>query len=63
MIFAAPYRKTLLKALAEGQDGIDDICIAHIEAHLDNFKSNVEQLVKYYIVKGLDTPNPAKLKN
>lgn len=60
VILAAPYRKTLLKALAENQEGIDDICIAHIEAHLDNFQCNVERLVNYYIEKKLDTPNPYK---
>uniref|UniRef100_A0A0N5AAC0 GLTP domain-containing protein n=1 Tax=Syphacia muris TaxID=451379 RepID=A0A0N5AAC0_9BILA len=58
VILAAPYRKTLLKALAENRDDIDDICIAHIENHLDNFRANVEELVNYYIEKKLDTPNP-----
>ncbi|KHN71921.1 Glycolipid transfer protein [Toxocara canis] len=58
VIVAAPYRRTILKALAEGNEGIDDICIDHIAAHLDNFRTNVAHLVDYYIEKKLDTPNP-----
>ncbi|MFH4976038.1 hypothetical protein AB6A40_002747 [Gnathostoma spinigerum] len=58
VILAAPYRRTVLKTLAEGQDGIDDLCITHIESHLDNFRSNVLQIVDYYELKGLDTKNP-----
>ncbi|VDK64192.1 unnamed protein product [Anisakis simplex] len=62
VILAAPYRKTILKALAEGHEGpdMDDICIDHIEKHLDNFRINVAHLVNYYIAKKLETPNPSE---
>ncbi|GMT21221.1 hypothetical protein PFISCL1PPCAC_12518, partial [Pristionchus fissidentatus] len=60
VIHAAPYRKTILKAVAEGREGMDEICIGHIEEHLDNFKVNVKTLVDYYVAKGLDTPFPEK---
>uniref|UniRef100_A0A914ZVS4 Glycolipid transfer protein domain-containing protein n=1 Tax=Parascaris univalens TaxID=6257 RepID=A0A914ZVS4_PARUN len=68
VIIAAPYRRTILKALAEGNEGIDDVCIDHIAAHLDNFRVNVAHVVDYYVEKKLDTPNPtptslAQLKN
>uniref|UniRef100_A0A915Q1R7 Glycolipid transfer protein domain-containing protein n=1 Tax=Setaria digitata TaxID=48799 RepID=A0A915Q1R7_9BILA len=62
IILAAPTRSTILKVLAEGVDGADDICIDHIAAHLGNFKTNVAHIVNYYIIKELDTPNPL-LKN
>ena len=35
---AVPYRKTILEAVALGQKGKDEICIRHIEAHLENFR-------------------------
>ncbi|VDK85022.1 unnamed protein product, partial [Onchocerca ochengi] len=40
VILAAPTRSTILKILAEGEEGLDDICIEHIAAHLDNFRIN-----------------------
>uniref|UniRef100_A0A1I7T7C7 GLTP domain-containing protein n=1 Tax=Caenorhabditis tropicalis TaxID=1561998 RepID=A0A1I7T7C7_9PELO len=55
---AVPYRHTILKAVALGQEGLDDVCIRHIECHLDNFRLNVKTLVDYYIAKKLDTPDP-----
>uniref|UniRef100_A0A0R3RVI1 GLTP domain-containing protein n=1 Tax=Elaeophora elaphi TaxID=1147741 RepID=A0A0R3RVI1_9BILA len=58
VILAAPTRSTILKALAEGIEGVDDICIDHIAAHLDNFRTNLVHIVNYYIIKKLDTPNP-----
>ncbi|CAG9537558.1 unnamed protein product [Cercopithifilaria johnstoni] len=58
VILAAPTRSTILKALAEGGEGVDDICIDHIATHLDNFRTNVTHIVNYYIIKKLDTPNP-----
>uniref|UniRef100_A0A8R1XYI7 GLTP domain-containing protein n=1 Tax=Onchocerca volvulus TaxID=6282 RepID=A0A8R1XYI7_ONCVO len=58
VILAAPTRSTILKILAEGEEGLDDICIEHIAAHLDNFRINVAHIVNYYIKKKLDTPNP-----
>ncbi|VDO13874.1 unnamed protein product [Brugia timori] len=58
IILAAPTRSTVLKALAEGGEGMDDICIDHVAAHLDNFRTNVTSIVNYYITKKLDTPNP-----
>lgn len=58
VILAAPTRSTILKALAEGEEGVDDVCIDHIAAHLDNFRTNVAHIVNYYIIKKLDTPNP-----
>lgn len=56
VIHAAPYRSTILKAIALGKDGLDDLCIEHIASHLDNFRLNVSVLVDYYISKNLDTP-------
>uniref|UniRef100_A0A1I7VUH7 GLTP domain-containing protein n=1 Tax=Loa loa TaxID=7209 RepID=A0A1I7VUH7_LOALO len=58
VILAAPTRSTVLKTLAEGGESMDDICIDHIAAHLDNFRTNVAHIVDYYIIKKLDTPNP-----
>lgn len=58
VIHAAPYRKTILKAVALGQEGMDEICIEHIESHRENFAENVQTLVDYYVSKGLETPNP-----
>lgn len=58
VILAAPTRSTILKALAEGREGVDDICIGHIATHLSNFRANVVHIVNYYINKKLDTPNP-----
>ncbi|CAO4368556.1 unnamed protein product [Caenorhabditis nigoni] len=55
---AVPYRHTILKAVALGQEGLDDVCIHHIQCHLDNFRLNVKTLVDYYISKSLDTPDP-----
>ncbi|VDK80143.1 unnamed protein product [Litomosoides sigmodontis] len=55
---AAPTRSAILKALAEGGEGVDDICVAHIATHLGNFRANVAHIVNYYISKKLDTPNP-----
>uniref|UniRef100_A0AC35TS93 GLTP domain-containing protein n=1 Tax=Rhabditophanes sp. KR3021 TaxID=114890 RepID=A0AC35TS93_9BILA len=55
VIHAAPYRKTILKHVALGKDGYDDICIEHIALHLENFKQNVDALVQYYYVKKLET--------
>lgn len=55
---AVPYRHTILKAVALGQEGLDDVCIHHIQCHLDNFRLNVKTLVDYYIAKKLDTPDP-----
>ncbi|KAK5978246.1 Glycolipid transfer protein [Trichostrongylus colubriformis] len=56
VIHAAPYRRTILKAVALGKDGLDDLCIEHIASHLDNFRINVGVLVDYYLLKKLDTP-------
>lgn len=56
LIHAAPYRRTILKAVALGKDGLDEVCIGHIESHLDNFRTNVAQLVVYYIEKKLESP-------
>ncbi|KAE9416058.1 hypothetical protein Angca_002284, partial [Angiostrongylus cantonensis] len=56
VIHAAPYRRTILKAVALGKEGLDDLCIEHIASHLDNFRLNVNVLVDYYILKNLDTP-------
>ncbi|KJH50106.1 glycolipid transfer protein [Dictyocaulus viviparus] len=58
VIHAAPYRKTILKAVALGKEGLDDLCIEHIANHLDNFRLNVSVLVNYYVLKKLDTPGP-----
>uniref|UniRef100_A0A183D098 GLTP domain-containing protein n=1 Tax=Gongylonema pulchrum TaxID=637853 RepID=A0A183D098_9BILA len=58
VILAAPTRSTILKALAEGREDADDICINHIALHLDNFRTNVAHIVNYYVKKNLDTPNP-----
>ncbi|KAH7722617.1 glycolipid transfer protein [Aphelenchoides avenae] len=55
VLHAAPYRKDILKAVAFGQPGLDDLCITHIETHLDGFSSNVNALVEYYCAKGLET--------
>ncbi|CAI5444047.1 unnamed protein product [Caenorhabditis angaria] len=55
---AVPYRHTILKAVALGKDNLDEICIQHIEAHLDNFRLNVQTLVDYYVSKNLETPEP-----
>ncbi|KAK6036724.1 glycolipid transfer protein, partial [Cooperia oncophora] len=38
VIHAAPYRRTILKAVALGKDGLDDVCIELIASHLDNFR-------------------------
>ncbi|CCD73045.1 Glycolipid transfer protein domain-containing protein [Caenorhabditis elegans] len=54
---AVPYRRQILKAVALGQEGLDDVCIHHIQCHLDNFRLNVKTLVDYYIEKKLDTPD------
>jgi hypothetical protein len=59
VIHAAPYRRVILKAVANGADNMDGICIRHIAAHLANFRCNVNALVNYYVMKKLDTPNPA----
>ncbi|VDL63393.1 unnamed protein product [Nippostrongylus brasiliensis] len=56
VIHAAPYRKTILKAVALGKEGLEDVCIEHISTHLYNFRINVKVLVDYYIEKKLDTP-------
>ncbi|CAI4230557.1 unnamed protein product [Auanema sp. JU1783] len=56
VIHAAPYRKTILKAVALGRENLDDVCIGHIESHLDNFRLNVDALVSYYLEKKLETP-------
>ncbi|KAK0418023.1 hypothetical protein QR680_013332 [Steinernema hermaphroditum] len=53
--YAVPYRRTVLKAVALGKDGLEDVCIHHIETHLDNFRLNVHTLVEFYIAKGLET--------
>lgn len=45
-----------MKGVALGHENMDDICIEHIESHLDNFRTNVGILVDYYIEKKLDTP-------
>uniref|UniRef100_A0A0N4Z6J9 GLTP domain-containing protein n=1 Tax=Parastrongyloides trichosuri TaxID=131310 RepID=A0A0N4Z6J9_PARTI len=55
VIHAAPYRRTILKHVALGKDGYDDICINHITTHLENFKENVASLVEYYYEKKLET--------
>uniref|UniRef100_A0A914XIH7 Glycolipid transfer protein domain-containing protein n=1 Tax=Plectus sambesii TaxID=2011161 RepID=A0A914XIH7_9BILA len=56
VIHAAPYRKDILKAVALGQEGKEDLCIDHIAAHLGNFRANVNSLVQLYYAKGLETP-------
>ncbi|EPB69124.1 glycolipid transfer protein [Ancylostoma ceylanicum] len=56
VIHAAPYRRNILKAVALGKDGLDDVCIEHIANHLDNFRINVGVLVDYYLAKKLETP-------
>ncbi|CAJ0581216.1 unnamed protein product, partial [Mesorhabditis spiculigera] len=58
VIHAAPYRRTILKAVALGKEGLDDVCIQHMEEHRANFNLNVNVLVDYYVSKGLETPNP-----
>jgi len=63
LIHAAPYRKTLLKALAYGNDGMDEICIGHIEELLGNFEANVDSLVSHYYAKKLETPPPTNNSN
>ncbi|MCP9257198.1 Glycolipid transfer protein [Dirofilaria immitis] len=63
IILAAPTRTTILKVLAKGEEGMDDICIDHIAAHLDNFRTDVAHIVNYYITKKLDTPNPLLTKD
>ncbi|ETN80016.1 glycolipid transfer protein [Necator americanus] len=45
VIHAAPYRRNILKAVALGKEGLDDICIEHIANHLDNFRINVAVLI------------------
>ncbi|KAK6021585.1 glycolipid transfer protein, partial [Ostertagia ostertagi] len=57
VIHAAPYRRTILKAVALGKDGLDDVCIEHIASHLENFRINVGVLVDYYLLKKLETPS------
>ncbi|CAJ0941793.1 unnamed protein product, partial [Mesorhabditis belari] len=58
VIHAAPYRKTILKAVALGKEGLEDVCIHHMVEHRANFTQNVNALVNYYVAKGLETPNP-----
>ncbi|KAI1708834.1 glycolipid transfer protein (GLTP) domain-containing protein [Ditylenchus destructor] len=55
VIHAAPYRKDLLKALAYGREGLEDVCVLHISELLGNFESNVNSLVEHYYVKNLET--------
>uniref|UniRef100_A0A914D885 Glycolipid transfer protein domain-containing protein n=1 Tax=Acrobeloides nanus TaxID=290746 RepID=A0A914D885_9BILA len=55
LIHAAPYRKDILKAVALGNEGLEDVCIRHIDTHLDNFGHNVNSLVNYYYAKNLET--------
>ncbi|CEF64529.1 Glycolipid transfer protein [Strongyloides ratti] len=55
VIHAAPYRRTILKHVALGKEGCDDICIEHITSHLENFRENVASLVNYYYLKKLET--------
>uniref|UniRef100_A0A0N5BKV0 GLTP domain-containing protein n=1 Tax=Strongyloides papillosus TaxID=174720 RepID=A0A0N5BKV0_STREA len=55
VIHAAPYRRTILKHVALGKDGYDEICIEHITSHLENFRENVASLVDYYYEKKLET--------
>ncbi|TKR67986.1 hypothetical protein L596_024044 [Steinernema carpocapsae] len=55
VVYAVPYRKSVLKAVALGHEGLDEVCIGHIESHLDNFRLNVSTIVEYYILKGLET--------
>lgn len=55
VLHAAPYRKDILKAVAFGQPGLEELCITHIETHLDGFSSNVGALVEYYYAKGLES--------
>ena len=62
MIHAAPYRKTLLTALAYGNEKLEEICIHHIEQLLANFELNVNSLVTHYNLRKLETmppPQPA----
>nr|CAD2132903.1 unnamed protein product [Meloidogyne enterolobii] len=54
VIHAAPSRKTLLKALAYGNDGLEKECINHIDELIGNFEANVQSLVAYYNLKGLE---------
>ncbi|KAF7637379.1 GLTP domain-containing protein [Meloidogyne graminicola] len=54
VIHAAPSRKTLLKALAFGNENLERECINHIEELLGNFGANVQSLVAYYNLKGLE---------
>nr|CAD2181178.1 unnamed protein product [Meloidogyne enterolobii]CAD2209525.1 unnamed protein product [Meloidogyne enterolobii] len=55
VIHAAPSRKTLLKALAYGNDGLEKECIDHIDELIGNFEANVQSLVAYYNLKGLES--------
>jgi hypothetical protein len=38
---------------------MEDACIDHIAAHLNNFRANVASLVALYYARGLETPPPA----
>jgi len=60
VIHAAPYRRDILKAVANGADGMDEICIQHIASHLDNFRSNVAALVGHYEMRNLESPPPPR---
>jgi len=55
VIHAAPYRKDLLKALAYGHEGMQDICVGHIAELLSNFELNVSTLVSFYYDKKLES--------
>ncbi|KAK0418044.1 hypothetical protein QR680_013342 [Steinernema hermaphroditum] len=48
-------RKSILRQVALGKDDLDDVCIRHMQAHLDNFRLNVHTLVEYYVARGLET--------
>lgn len=58
MIHAAPYRRDILKALAYGNAGMEDICIQHINELLGNFAENVKTLTNYYYEKNLESYPP-----
>ncbi|KAI6241611.1 Glycolipid transfer protein [Aphelenchoides fujianensis] len=54
VLAAAPSRKSLIKTVAYGKEGMENYCIEHMNAHIHNFKECVHTLVHFYAARGLD---------
>ncbi|KAI6235753.1 Glycolipid transfer protein [Aphelenchoides besseyi] len=54
VLAAAPSRKSLIRTVSYGKDGMEDKAYEHMEKHIDNFKQCVHSLVLFYSARGLD---------